>query len=984
MQVAILTANALERDAIGNQVVEKLSFFLDRGADVRVYAQSTDRVIPAVRPFCHSFDPEKPTGDEWTFLSTCDLVVAEYGQYYPYLQLLPLLAQAKPRIVFQYYGVTPPEHWDSHNRETLELAAAYRGLAWCADLIITPSRFARQELMHATDLPRSRIRTLSLPVDTEHFTPGPVAHGFRQQHNLHEATVMLFVGRIAPNKGLPVLIRALSDLRDKVANIHAVVIGDDTDVYDNEKCRCQTLAAAVGVTDRLHFLGQVSDESLRDAYRSADVLVIPSVHEGFCIPVIEAMACGLPIVAARTSALKETIGDSGLSFVADEPADLARQVMRVVSGIANASKCSSPVRVAVVAARYGDDFVGGAESSLRLIAETLHAAGHSVEVFTTGPRTEVMNGIRVHRYSTDEILSAVRARQADFDAVITGPYLHEISASIAAEFGPRTILVPCFHDEPQARSGNWHQTYADIGGIWYHSPEEQKLAEAELGVHSPRSSVIGTYVDVNRNRDTHPRMPNLVRKTPYLAYAGRYIEEKGMRRLLEFARRYSETLDGRFIFAFMGQGNIPIPDEPWAQDLGFVSESVKHEVLANAAALLTLSTNESLSLVMLEAWAHGTPVAGAAQCEVFQGHLQRGNGGLAIESYDDFSATLDDLWNHPERWKAMGAKAQRYVQEWFGCKTKYSTRLVDALEAIHQPIADQMRERGLARAAQTSRRVWRENFAQCIEEALDSSARENRERIDIEPRYTSRAVSASLETLLVPIRVVNHGNLPALPHGPAAVRVHGHMRDSNGNSNDLGDMALPTILLTGRKVNLAFPVRIPTEPGAYQIQFDAARAGTTPDKLMSFREDSMLTLVVRADLIPAAENGCSAEFLSELRTLLATAQKLQSLPDDYTDVTQGRFAKWKAWIKKKLLGNFKQAYVDVLSRQQSAFNQKILASLQEIAECCATLDSAVSTTPKLTSQTDELTKLRAELKEAREDIRTLAQQLDATGTTRTR
>jgi len=69
--------------------------------------------------------------------------------------------------------------------------------------------------------------------------------------------------------------------------------------------------------------------------------------------------------------------------------------------------------------------------------------------------------------------------------------------------------------------------------------------------------------------------------------------------------------------------------------------------------------------------------------------------------------------------------------------------------------------------------------------------------------------------------------------------------------------------------------------------------------------------------------------------------RLQRLPDNYLDVTEGWFARGKRWIKRKLLGNFKHAYVDVLSRQQSAVNSQVVTALRELTECCATLDHAV-------------------------------------------
>src|SRR5262249_29234033 len=106
-----------------------------------------------------------------------------------------------------------------------------------------------------------------------------------------------------------------------------------------------------------------------------------------------------------------------------------------------------------------------------------------------------------------------------------------------------------------------------------------------------------------------------------------------------------------------------------------------------------------------------------------------------------------------------------------------------------------------------------------------------------------------------------------------------------------------------------------------------------------FDRGERLRLIVE-EQASGTEERCCSPLLAAVQTALVEAHRLQQLPDTYTDVTQGRFASWKAWLKRKLLGNFKQAYVDVLSRQQTAFNQRVLAALHELAECCATLASA--------------------------------------------
>src|SRR5260370_12192378 len=106
-----------------------------------------------------------------------------------------------------------------------------------------------------------------------------------------------------------------------------------------------------------------------------------------------------------------------------------------------------------------------------------------------------------------------------------------------------------------------------------------------------------------------------------MAYCGRYSEQKNVPLLLEYARRYQALHPDRFTFAFLGQGEVPIPREGWARDLGFVDEATKLDVLAGAAALVQLSTYESLSLVALEAWTQGTPAIANRHCRVLAGHL---------------------------------------------------------------------------------------------------------------------------------------------------------------------------------------------------------------------------------------------------------------------------------------------------------------------------------------------------------------------------
>src|SRR5205823_3998587 len=128
-------------------------------------------------------------------------------------------------------------------------------------------------------------------------------------------------------------------------------------------------------------------------------------------------ACGLPVLAARAGALPETVGGAGLTFTPGDADDLARQARRVLASKLDARlPCIQEPRarrVAVVSVRFGTDFVGGAETSLRCIAQAVHQAGHWVEVFTTCTREESAwsnqlpegttqsGGLPVHRFRLD-------------------------------------------------------------------------------------------------------------------------------------------------------------------------------------------------------------------------------------------------------------------------------------------------------------------------------------------------------------------------------------------------------------------------------------------------------------------------------------------------------------------------------------------------------------------------------------------------------
>jgi glycosyltransferase involved in cell wall biosynthesis len=1001
MRVAILTFNARAGDAIGNQVAEKLSYLLDRGADVRIFVEHDQQLHPVVRPFVCLLPSAEPAGQAWEYISSSDLVIVEFGQFYSLLGLLPLLAGGKPRILLDYHGVTPPEFWGSHNREALDRGVKSLGLVWCADAALVHSKYMADELHAATRFPEQRCHLMGYPLDTSLFYHLGPTRRLCKEPALADARILLFVGRLAPNKRVTLLVEALARLQTPEPPIHAVIVGATCDVYASEAERCRQLARELDVEDRLHLLGHISEDRLADAYRSADVFVMPSRHEGFCIPLIEAMACGVPVVAARAAALPETVAGAGLTFAPDDVDDLVRQLRHVVepsptlSGRAPASTVVPPMcrfRVAVVSFRYGAQFAGGAEASLRTIASALCQAGHAVEIFTTCNQSENdwgnhlsegtgwIDDILVHRFPIDahdraQHLESVRLllqgdgevspeverlylrhsihssgliaglvkRLPEFDVVVVGPYLFGLTHDVVQVSPEKTLLVPCFHDEPSARLECWRKAYQRVGGILYHSLEEKELAERVLGLNHPAGVCLGALIDGSVEGRAEDGRKRVGLDRPYLIYCGRYSAQKNVPLLLDYARRYSQLHPDRFQFAFMGEGEVPILGKGWARDLGFVPERAKHDVLAGAAALVQLSCQESLSRVVLEAWAQGTPVLVHRASRPLAGHLDRCQGGQTLDDFGSFVKALDDLSQHPRTWQEMGQRGRSYVQSRYGQPQKFVQVLEAAMGNLSIPLAEQMRRQGLLRAADFERARWRERFGRVVEDLLESPPLPFHERLEVQPRTPIRTVALGQSSALVPVRVANRGSHTVVHEGPARMVLRCTIRDEDGQDCRLPvfDTPLPRLLMPGQETALAMRIPVPSGAGSYQVRLYACRTDSAADGGGVHEADSCLLLKVEGQPTGHLEQ-CCTPLLETVQRSLGELEDRWLLPDKYADITQGFMASLKLRIKRKLLGNFKHAYVDVLSRQQSRFNQRVLAALQELTECCSILDHVLS------------------------------------------
>jgi glycosyltransferase involved in cell wall biosynthesis len=194
-----------------------------------------------------------------------------------------------------------------------------------ADRIVTVSESARAQIAAAFGCPAASIAVVGEgvhPAFRRLDDPARVREALARYRLPGEAPLLLVVGGLSPHKNLQGLFRALAAITG--APWHLAVVGDHAnDSFHGCYPELLALSRQLGLEHRLTFTGFVPDDDLVALYTAATMLVFPSFEEGFGLPAVEAMACGVPVAASRGGSLPEVLGESGTFFNPHDPADMA-------------------------------------------------------------------------------------------------------------------------------------------------------------------------------------------------------------------------------------------------------------------------------------------------------------------------------------------------------------------------------------------------------------------------------------------------------------------------------------------------------------------------------------------------------------------------------------------------------------------------------------------------------------------------------------
>ncbi len=318
-RIALLTPTITTGDAVSNDIFGMKRVLEKHGHEVRIYSEGWTFTDPKVWPASKL---------RRYLRSSSDVLIYHYSMGWDVG--LDLLRDSPSQTVIRYHNVTPPDFFagisEAHalmccaGREQLrELAGA------SCDLYLSASAYNMRELLaEGVDESRSFVMPPFHHVDRLHTIEADAAilSAYRDGRSN-----VLTVGRVSPNKGHVALLEAFANYFHCCnSNARLLIVGKEDAGLSIYSAVLREAVSTLNLGDAVVFTGSVSEAELKSYYLVSHVFATASEHEGFCVPLVEAMAMNVPIVAYSSSAIPETVGDAGLVWRERDPLLLAESI----------------------------------------------------------------------------------------------------------------------------------------------------------------------------------------------------------------------------------------------------------------------------------------------------------------------------------------------------------------------------------------------------------------------------------------------------------------------------------------------------------------------------------------------------------------------------------------------------------------------------------------------------------------------------------
>jgi glycosyltransferase involved in cell wall biosynthesis len=369
------------------------------------------------------------------------------------------------------------------------------------------------------------------------------------------------------------------------------------------------------------------------------------------------------------------------------------------------------MKIAFVVQRYGEEINGGAELHCRYVAKHL-AKYADVEIFTTcaqdyitwrnrypeGPGS--LDGLTVRRFpverernpnsfgriqedllcyphqQADELrwmdeqgpycpgmIRYIKQNQQRYNFFIFFSYRYYHSFHGIRTVPHKSLLVPTAEEDPIIHFPIFRGLFHLPQGFVYNSVEERRLIQWISSNYQVPGDVVGVGSEVPRSADGQAFRRKFNLNSPFLLYIGRIDENKGCGQLFDYFLRFQNETGSPLKLVTIGSPILKIPDDPRIISTGFLEDTDKFNALQACDTLMMPSFYESLSMVLLEAWAMGRPTLANANCRVLMGQSIRSNAGLFYSDYPEFKRALNFLQQSPDVRELLGRNGKKFYEE---------------------------------------------------------------------------------------------------------------------------------------------------------------------------------------------------------------------------------------------------------------------------------------------------------------------------------
>ena len=388
------------------------------------------------------------------------------------------------------------------------------------------------------------------------------------------------------------------------------------------------------------------------------------------------------------------------------------------------------MKVAFVIQRYGLDINGGAELHCRYVAEHLSRFAE-VEVLTTCARDYItwrdvypaglqkINEVPVRRFSVDqernpdrfgrlqeellqyphteadelrwmeeqgphstELIRFIKKNKDAYDFFIFFSYRYYHSFHGIRAVPHKSLLVPTAEPDPIIHFKIFKGLFHLPQGFVYNSVEEKRLIQGLSANYQVPGDVVGVGSEIPNRTDAEAFRRKFKIEEAFVLYVGRIDENTGCKQLFEFFSRFKSEVNTPLKLVLIGSAIMKVPEDPSILHLGFLSDEDKFNALDASEILMMPSFYESLSMVLLEAWAMGKPTLANGNCRVLMGQSIRSNAGLFYTDYEEFKNCLLHFQRNPDARSEMGENGKRFYDQnyrWEVIEQKY-LRLMEAVK----------------------------------------------------------------------------------------------------------------------------------------------------------------------------------------------------------------------------------------------------------------------------------------------------------------